>query len=118
MKVHSFQIGSLIIALAVLAGASACASLQTPNNPTTQALNEASAVTGAAAAAVAAAVPMPWGQIVAAVLGAISVIAGIIAHSTITKSNSQQLANAVTSSLQAASQALTPAASASVALAK
>jgi hypothetical protein len=118
MKVRSFRIGSLVIALAVLAGASACASLQTPNNPTTQALDEASAVTGAAAAAVAAAAPIPWGQIVAAVLGAISVIAGIVAHNTLTKSNAQQVANSVTSGLQAASQTLTPSAGVVAAVAK
>jgi hypothetical protein len=118
MKIRSFGLGSLVIALALLACAAACSSLQVPNNPTTQALDDASAITGAAAAAVAAAAPVPWGQILAAVLGAISVIAGIIAHSTVTRNNSQQVASAVTSGFQAVSQSLAPASLASVAVAK
>jgi Na+/glutamate symporter len=82
--------------------------MQTPNSPTTQAWSQTSAVTGALAATVAAAAPAPWGQIVAGILGAISVIAGIVAHSTISKNSAQQVVNAVNTGLQAASQTLTP----------
>ena len=99
--------GSLALALVVLALGSACASMQVPNNPTTQALGEAGAVTGAVASTLAVAAPAPWGQILAGILGAFSVIAGIIAHSTVSKNSAQQMANAVTTGLQAASQSLT-----------
>jgi len=98
--------GSLALALAALALGSACASMQVPNNPTTQALGEVGAVTGALASTIAVAAPVPWGQILAGILGAISVIAGIIAHSTVSKNSAQQVANAVTTGLQAASQSL------------
>jgi hypothetical protein len=80
--------------------------MQVPNNPTTQALGEAGAVTGAVASTIAVAAPAPWGQILAGILGAFSVIAGIIAHSTVSKNSAQQVANAVTAGLQAASQSL------------
>jgi len=108
MKTRIFGFGGLALVMAVLALASACASMETPNNPTTQALSQASAVTGAVAATVAAAAPAPWGQIAAGVLGAISVIAGIVAHSTVSKNSAQQVVNAVTTGLQAASQTLAP----------
>ncbi len=101
-----FGFGSLALALVVLSLGSACASLQTPNNPTTQALGEAGAVTGAVASTIAVAAPAPWGQILAGILGACSVIAGIIAHSTASKNSAQQLSNAVSTGLQAASQSL------------
>jgi hypothetical protein len=107
MKARIFGIGSLAIAMTVLALASACASMATPNNPTTQALSQTSAVTGAVAATVAAAAPAPWGQLVAGILGAISVIAGILAHSSVSKNSAQQVVNAVTTGLQAASQTMT-----------
>src|SRR5579872_6613333 len=102
MKTRFVGIGGLVVALAALGMASACASMQTPGNPTTQAWAETSAVTGAVAATVAAAVPMLWGQIIAGVLGAVSVIAGIVAHSTVSKNNAQQVTAAVTTGLQAA----------------
>lgn len=98
--------GGLALALAALALGSACASMQVPNNPTTQALGEAGAVTGAVAPTIAVAAPAPWGQILAGILGAFSVIAGIIAHSTVSKNSAQQVTNAVTAGLQAASQSL------------
>jgi hypothetical protein len=69
-------------------------------------LGEAGAVSGAVASTIAVAAPAPWGQILAGILGAISVIAGIIAHSTVSKNSAQQVANAVTTGLQAASQSL------------
>jgi hypothetical protein len=108
MKNRIFGFGSLAVAMTVLALASACASMQTPNNATTQAWSETSAVTGAVAATVAAAAPAPWGQILAGILGAVSVIAGIVAHSTVSKNNAAQVTNAVTTGLQAAAQSLTP----------
>jgi hypothetical protein len=107
MKARIFGVGSLAIAMTVLGLASACASMATPNNPTTQALSQTSAVTGAVAATVAAAAPAPWGQLVAGILGAISVIAGILAHSSVSKNSAQQVVNAVTTGLQAASQTMT-----------
>jgi hypothetical protein len=106
MTMRFVGFGGMVMALAALAMASACASTQTPNNATTQAWSEASAVTGAVAATVAAAAPMPWGQIIAGILGAVSVIAGIVAHSTVSKNNAQQVTAAVTTGLQAASQSL------------
>jgi hypothetical protein len=118
MRIRNIGIGSLLLSMAILSATAACSSMLAPNNPTTQALDEASVVTGAAAAAVAAAAPLPWGQIIAAVLGAFSVIAGIIAHSTVTKNSAQQVTAAVTSGLQAASQSLAVPAGASVAVAK
>jgi hypothetical protein len=107
MKVRILGFGSLAFAMAVWSLASACASLQTPNNPTTQALSQTSAIAGTVAATVAAAAPAPWGQLVAGILGAISVIAGIVAHSTVSKNSAQQVANAVSTGLQAASQTMT-----------
>jgi fluoride ion exporter CrcB/FEX len=82
--------------------------MQVPNNPTTQALGEAGAVSGAVASTIAVAAPAPWGQIVAGILGAFSVIAGIIAHSAASKNSAQQIAAAVTTGLQAAAQSLAP----------
>jgi hypothetical protein len=108
MKIQMLGFGGLALSMAFMAVASACASMQTPNNPTTQALAQTSAVTGAVAATVAAAAPAPWGQIVAGILGAVSVIAGIVAHSTVSKNSAQQVVNAVTTGLQAASQTLAP----------
>ena len=108
MKARIPGIGSLAFAMAVLALASACASMQTPDNPTTQALSQTSAVTGAVAATVAAVAPAPWGQLVAGILGAISVIAGIVAHSTMSKNSAHQVVSAVTAGLQTASQSLVP----------
>ena len=108
MTGRALGFGSLTMALAVLALGSACTSMQVPNNPTTQALGEAGAVTGAVAPTIAVAAPAPWGQILAGILGAFSVIAGIIAHSTVSKNSAQQVVNAVTTGLQAASQSLTP----------
>src|SRR5271167_3844792 len=108
MKVRIISFGCLALTVTALMLASACASFQTPNNPTTQALLQASTVTGAVAATVAAAAPMPWGQLVAGILGAISVIAGIVAHSTVSKNSAKQVVNAVTTGLQAASQTLVP----------
>ena len=100
-------LGSIVLALAVLALGSDCASMQVPNNSTTQALGEAGAVSGALASTIAVAAPAPWGQIVAGILGAFSVIAGIIAHSAASRNSAQQLAAAVTTGLQAA-QSLIP----------
>jgi hypothetical protein len=96
---------SFALALVGLCLAGACASLQVPGNATTQALGDASAVTGALATGAALA-PAPWGQIAASALGAISVIAGIIAHSTVSKNNAQQVASAVETGIEAASQTL------------
>jgi hypothetical protein len=104
----------LAAALIILGMVSACASLQTPGNATTLALGEVSMVTGAVAPVVAAAAP-PWGQIAAGVLGAISVIAGIVAHSAVSKTSAQQVVSAVTTGLQAASQTLGSASPATVA---
>jgi hypothetical protein len=106
MKMRIVGASCLALALAVMAMSSACASMQAAGNPTTQALAQTSAVTGAVAATVAAAAPAPWGQILAGVLGAISVIAGIVAHSTISKNSAQQVVSAVNTGLQAASQTL------------
>ncbi|MGD0390343.1 MAG: hypothetical protein ABSC42_15470 [Tepidisphaeraceae bacterium] len=94
--------GSLALALAILALGSACASMQVPNNPTTQALGEAGAVSGAVASTIAVVAPAPWGQILAGILGAFSVIAGIVAHSTVSKPTSQQLLAAVAAGASAA----------------
>ena len=44
--------------------------------------------------------------IVAGVLGAVGVIAGIVAHSVTSRANAQQVVGAVTTGLQAASQSL------------
>jgi hypothetical protein len=104
------RLGCVAVGLAVLSMAGACASMQVPGNATTQALGDASAVTGAMAAGAALA-PVPWGQILASALGAISVIAGIIAHSTVSKNNAQQVTSAVETGIQAASQSLGIAAS-------
>jgi hypothetical protein len=98
--------GFLALAIGVLALASACASLETPNNPTTQTLGSISDAASEVAPVVAAAVPAPWGQIVAGVLGAVGVIAGIVAHSVTSRANAQQVVGAVTTGLQAASQSL------------
>jgi hypothetical protein len=106
MKGRFIGLACLAFALGVLGMTSACASMASANNPTTQALAQTSAVTGAVAAMVAAAAPAPWGQIIAAVLGAISVIAGIVAHSVVTKNSAQQTVAAVTTGLQAASQGI------------
>ena len=107
MKLRALTLFSLALALAFLATASACSSMQVPDNPTTQALGEASVVTGVAASTIAAVAPAPWGQIIAAALGALSVIGGIMAHSTVAKNNAQQMASAVTTGLQTAAQSLT-----------
>lgn len=101
-----FALGILGFTVAVLSLASACASLQSPNNPTTQALDRVSAVTSAVAPVVVAAVPMPWGSIIAGILGAVGVIAGIIAHSATSSASAQQTVNAVTTGLQAAATTL------------
>jgi hypothetical protein len=106
MKGRIIGVSGLIIAAAMLTLASACASSQVPNGATTQALAQASALTSAVASTIAVAAPAPWGPIVAGILGAVSVIAGILAHSTLSKSNAQQVVNAVTTGLQAASQTL------------
>jgi len=70
------RLSCVALSLGVLSVAAACASMQVPGNATTQALGEASAVTGAVASTVGLAAPVPWGQIVAAALGAVSVIDG------------------------------------------
>jgi hypothetical protein len=101
-----FVSGVMGLAVAALAIASACAAMGTPNNPTTQAWGSVSAVTGEVAPVVATAAPPPWGQIVAGILGAVSVIAGIVAHSATSNASGQQLVNAVTTGLQAASQSV------------
>lgn len=106
MKHRLIGIGLLAAVVGVLAVAAACASLETPNNPTTQTLGGISDMAGVIAPVVAATVPAPWGQIVAAVLGAIGVIAGIVAHSVTSRASGQQMVGAVTTGLQAASQSL------------
>jgi hypothetical protein len=106
MKNRIFVSGLLCLAIGVLALASACASLETPNNPTTQTLGSVSDAASAVAPIVAATVPAPWGQIVAGILGAVGVIAGIVAHSVTTRASAQQVVGAVTTGLQAASQSL------------
>jgi hypothetical protein len=114
----AFCIGSggiLAIALAMLLLGSACASLPVVNGPTTQAINDASAVTGAVASTVAAVAPPPWGAIAAGILGAVSVIAGIVAHSSVSKTNAQQVVSAVNTGLQAAAQSLNASVPAAVA---
>jgi hypothetical protein len=80
--------------------------METPNNPTTQTLGSISDAAGAVAPVVAVAVPAPWGQVVAGILGAVGVIAGIVAHSVTSRANAQQVVGAVTTGLQAASQSL------------
>jgi hypothetical protein len=92
--------------IAAMTMASACASLQAPDNPTTQALGGVSAAAGTVAPVVAATAPAPWGAIIAAILGAVGVIAGIVAHSATSSVSAQQAVNAVTTGLQAASQSL------------
>ena len=69
-----------LLALAVigLAAIAACASLSTPGNATTQALQTISNDTGAAAPIVAATVPIPWGPIAAGVLALISTLSGAV----------------------------------------
>ncbi len=106
MKSRLITIGLIAFAVGVLALASACASLETPNNPTTQTLGGISDMASVIAPVVAAAVPAPWGQVVAAVLGAIGVIAGIVAHSVTSRASAQQVVGAVTTGLQAAGQSL------------
>lgn len=100
------RLSCVALSLGLLSVAAACASMQVPGNATTQALGEASAVTGAVASTVGLAAPVPWGQIVAAALGAVSVIAGIVAHSTVSKNNAQEVSSAVSMGIQAASQTL------------
>ncbi|MGD0462184.1 MAG: hypothetical protein ABSB74_06825 [Tepidisphaeraceae bacterium] len=99
-------VGLLALAIGVLALASSCASLETPNNPTTQKLGNVSEAASEVAPVVAAAVPAPWGQVVAGILGAVGVIAGIVAHSVTSRVSAQQAVGAVTTGLQAASQSL------------
>jgi hypothetical protein len=106
MRAQFLRLGSIAAAFAVVSLVAACAAMQVPNNPTTQAFGEASAVTGAMASTVALAAPVPWGQVVASALGAISVIAGIIAHSTVSKNSAQEVTSAVATGIQAASQTL------------
>ena len=106
MTIRILGVGGVALALAALAMVSACASLPAANSSTTQAISDAGAVTGALASTVAAAAPAPWGQIVAGVLGALSVIAGIVAHSTVSKNSAEQVVSAVNTGLQAASQSL------------
>ncbi|HEX4056236.1 MAG TPA: hypothetical protein VHX86_18400 [Tepidisphaeraceae bacterium] len=101
-----FVVSIMGFTVAILSLASACASLQTPNNPTTQALDTVSAVTSAVAPVMAAAAPAPWGSIVAGILGAVGVIAGIVAHSATSSASAQQTVNAVTTGLQAAATTL------------
>lgn len=108
MKIHIVGIGGLALALVALAAASGCAAMPANSVPATQAWSQTSAVTSAVAAAVGAAAPMPWGQIIAAILGAISVIAGVVAHGAVSNSSTQQTVSAVTAGLQAASQTVTP----------
>ena len=95
MRGRILRLGSVALALVILSVVGACTSMQVPGNATTQALGDASAVTGALAAGVALGAPVPWGQALTTVLGAISVIAGIIAHSTVSKNNAQEVATAV-----------------------
>ena len=99
-------VGPLALAIGFLALAAACASLETPNNPTTQKLGNVSEAASEVAPVVAAAVPAPWGQVVAGIMGAVGVIAGIVAHSMTSKVSAQQAVGAVTTGLQAASQSL------------
>jgi hypothetical protein len=106
MKVRVLSLCSLALAIACLAGASACATMPAASSATTQSLGEASVVAGVAASTIAATVPAPWGQIIAAALGVLSVIGGIIAHSAVAKNSAQQIAGAVTTGVQAASQSL------------
>jgi len=106
MKVGTIGMFGLALAMVVLALGSACASLPASSGSTTQAISDASAVTGAVASTVAAVAPAPWGQIIAGILGAVSVIAGIVAHSAMAKTNAQQMVSAVTTGLQAASASL------------
>ena len=115
MRALALRLGSLVVLAAIVLLISACSSLEAPNNPTTQALGEASVITGAVASTVGAAAPVPWGQILASALGAISVIAGIIAHSTVSKNNAEEVTSAVATGIQAASQALGISAGASAA---
>jgi hypothetical protein len=106
MKFGIFGVFVLLLAMVVLALGSACASLPASSGATTQAISDASAVTGAVASTVAAVAPAPWGQIIAGILGAVSVIAGIVAHSAVSKNNAQQVVSAVTAGLQAAAGSL------------
>jgi hypothetical protein len=106
MKSRLITLGLLALAVGALALASACASLETPNNPTTQTLGSISDAASVVAPVVAAAVPAPWGQAVAAILGAVGVIAGIVTHSVTSRASAQQVVGAVTTGLQAASQTL------------
>jgi hypothetical protein len=106
MKARLVTFASVGVPVACLFAASACSSLQTANSPTTQALGEASLVSGAVASTVAAVAPAPWGQIIAAVLGAVSVIAGVVAHSAMAKNSAEQVVNAVTTGVSAASHTL------------
>jgi hypothetical protein len=106
MKNRLIRIGLLAAVVGVLAVAAACASLETPNNATTQTLGGISDMASVVAPVVAAVVPAPWGQVVAAVLGAIGVIAGIVAHSVTSRASAQQVVGAVTTGLQAAGQSL------------
>lgn len=106
MRGRIIGVSGLMIAAGMLTLASACASSQVPNGATTQALAQTSALTGAVASTIRVAAPAPWGPIVAGILGAVSVIAGILAHGMLSKSNAQQVVNAVTTGLQAASQTL------------
>lgn len=115
MKTHALTVFTLALAMACLAAVSACSTTPAADSATTQALGEASVITGVAASTVAATTPAPWGQIIAAILGALSVVAGIIAHSTVTKNSAQQIASAVTTGVQAASQSLVSANPATVA---
>jgi hypothetical protein len=113
MMARIIGFGGLMLVIAVVASGGGCASLQNPNSPTTQAWSQASDVTGAVAATVAAAEPTPWGQIIAGILGALSVIAGIVAHGAVSNNSAEQVVNAVTAGLQAASQNLAPGSSGS-----
>jgi hypothetical protein len=106
MKNRLIALGVIAFVVGILALTSACASLETPNNPTTQALGSISDAAGVVAPVVAAVVPAPWGQVVAAALGAIGVIAGIVAHSVTSRASAQQVVGAMTTGLQAASQSL------------
>jgi hypothetical protein len=112
MKNRIVSLGVLALVVGAMLLASACAALETPNNPTTQTLGSVSDAASEVAPVVAAAVPAPWGQVLAAVLGGVGVIAGIVAHSVTSRASAQQVVGAVTTGLQAASQSLGTAASA------
>jgi hypothetical protein len=96
-----FKLSCIIASLALLLLAAACASMQVPGNATTRTLGGISTVTGDLAP-VAGLIPVPWGWIAGVVLGAVSVITGVIAHSTLSKNSAREGANAAVLGMLAA----------------